>query len=623
MIVQCDQCSAKFRLDDSKVKDGGAKVRCSKCKHIFIVRKEAADETDVDSFLDGLVPSQPDTSREPVNAVPSVSSSSSGEAGMPADINNSGTSMSESLHEKDDFDFGDFTFETAPVSAPVDAPAASAAGGGFDFDDLTPDSTHHDSPETGPVESPSSTDLDFGGFSIESAPVSNPANNTVPPQPTVDFDFDEFNLEAETVGSQATAPDKPAPPGDFDFSPLSMGSDSDSGSSPFTEPPTTKTPFDFGEFDFDSSSGSAGDQNKAETGTVPVPDDNVTVTPATEQPFSGATGADDFFFSDDISPATVDAGSLPGETAIPFANAGTTAGTATSDAVKEMDFSATPDLDFTFEPEFDVEPATNTITREDTGMKPEQPVDSSGFGFAPASLPETRGEAPEAFSKEETHRAEESVSLADDPFGLSSDTAMPVFADEPPPLSISSRRRSGSILPMVVIAGLVILVIAMSIGGVYYLKEGPAVFNRVGLGFMASWFGAETREEGKIAVRNTSAQFMKNREAGEIFVINGEAVNNFDNPRASIQVKATVYGAKGEVLLQKTVYCGNALSKDQLTTMPLAELEKRVANPFGDSLANLAVQPGKGIPFVAVLANVPAVASDFGVEVVSSTVSSK
>ena len=27
MIVQCDQCNAKFRLDDSMIKDGGAKVR--------------------------------------------------------------------------------------------------------------------------------------------------------------------------------------------------------------------------------------------------------------------------------------------------------------------------------------------------------------------------------------------------------------------------------------------------------------------------------------------------------------------------------------------------------------------------------------------------------------------
>jgi len=43
MIIQCEQCRTKFRLDDSRVKDAGVKVRCAKCKHIFTVRKELAD----------------------------------------------------------------------------------------------------------------------------------------------------------------------------------------------------------------------------------------------------------------------------------------------------------------------------------------------------------------------------------------------------------------------------------------------------------------------------------------------------------------------------------------------------------------------------------------------------
>jgi predicted Zn finger-like uncharacterized protein len=37
MIVTCEQCEAQFRLDDSKVPEGGARVRCSKCKHAFFI----------------------------------------------------------------------------------------------------------------------------------------------------------------------------------------------------------------------------------------------------------------------------------------------------------------------------------------------------------------------------------------------------------------------------------------------------------------------------------------------------------------------------------------------------------------------------------------------------------
>ena len=140
---------------------------------------------------------------------------------------------------------------------------------------------------------------------------------------------------------------------------------------------------------------------------------------------------------------------------------------------------------------------------------------------------------------------------------------------------------------------------------------------------MAKWLGLEMKEEGSIAVKNPAAVFVQNKGAGELFVINGEAVNNFGKPRASIQVKATVFGPKGEVLLQKNAYCGNALSKDQLASLPLTELDKAMANAFGDSLSNLAVQPGKTIPFVVVLGNVPKGATDFGVEVIASTIATK
>ena len=40
MIIQCPKCLTKFKIDDSKVKDEGTKVRCAKCKEVFVVTKE-------------------------------------------------------------------------------------------------------------------------------------------------------------------------------------------------------------------------------------------------------------------------------------------------------------------------------------------------------------------------------------------------------------------------------------------------------------------------------------------------------------------------------------------------------------------------------------------------------
>ena len=37
MIIQCEKCHTKFNIDESKLKEQGSKVRCSLCKHTFVV----------------------------------------------------------------------------------------------------------------------------------------------------------------------------------------------------------------------------------------------------------------------------------------------------------------------------------------------------------------------------------------------------------------------------------------------------------------------------------------------------------------------------------------------------------------------------------------------------------
>ncbi|MCZ6684507.1 MAG: zinc-ribbon domain-containing protein [Candidatus Dadabacteria bacterium] len=39
MVIECENCKRKFRLDDSRIQPPGSSVRCSKCGHIFFVSK--------------------------------------------------------------------------------------------------------------------------------------------------------------------------------------------------------------------------------------------------------------------------------------------------------------------------------------------------------------------------------------------------------------------------------------------------------------------------------------------------------------------------------------------------------------------------------------------------------
>ncbi|MCJ7494725.1 MAG: zinc-ribbon domain-containing protein, partial [Deltaproteobacteria bacterium] len=41
MIITCPICRIKFNLDDERIPEGKAKVRCSKCQHVFQVQKSS------------------------------------------------------------------------------------------------------------------------------------------------------------------------------------------------------------------------------------------------------------------------------------------------------------------------------------------------------------------------------------------------------------------------------------------------------------------------------------------------------------------------------------------------------------------------------------------------------
>ena len=81
MIVQCEKCGTKFNLDDTKVRPGETKVRCSQCQHVFTVPHPLAlNEGDIfgeteekaeDAFMkEWAQGAPPQPSQEPPQPVP-------------------------------------------------------------------------------------------------------------------------------------------------------------------------------------------------------------------------------------------------------------------------------------------------------------------------------------------------------------------------------------------------------------------------------------------------------------------------------------------------------------------------------------------------------------------------
>lgn len=44
MIIICPECSTKFNIKSDRIPDGGAKVRCARCKHVFLAEKPLEQE---------------------------------------------------------------------------------------------------------------------------------------------------------------------------------------------------------------------------------------------------------------------------------------------------------------------------------------------------------------------------------------------------------------------------------------------------------------------------------------------------------------------------------------------------------------------------------------------------
>lgn len=677
MILQCDQCNTKFRLDDSKLKPGGVKVRCSKCRHVFVAGAEQkTEESDFDALLSGLgAPAPSQAGEAPAAAQPGSELAAlefGAEAAKPQEDALAGFDFgpeptpaptpqapAEEPGGAGDFDFGDINLETgtpagkeAPASAPDEtefgefefseesvapapkAPAAADLGFGELSFDETPAAAKEEAPPAAAGPAP-----DFGDLTFEETPAA--VREEAAPAADV-MDFGELSFEETPTAAKEEAAPAAAPAGDaFDFGEFSFEETPAAAKEGAGEPAAEAA--DFGEFSFEETPAAAKEEAAPAAAAESLDFGDFSfeeaAAPAKEEP-PPAAAADSFDFGDfsfeepappeKEEPAGPEAGAFSFEEEAPAEEPAASAGSGfvppapSGEEQKQEGRAAGQDEEFSFgDFSFSEEP------RPEASDKDVAPAATAaglaGAAALPGAAPAKGGEeaqppAPEAAAKPAAKSALD-FSFGDKPFAAS--VPEEDFDEELPPLSISSRRKGRSVLTIVVVAISMVVVLALTGAGLYLLQSGPDALKKLdqlGIGFVAKWFGMEVPEEGRITVKNPLASFHQNKEAGELFVVTGEAVNSFRKARASIQVKVSIFDKSGKVLLQKTAYCGNRLSDEQLGTLPMAKIESIMNNQFGDSLSNLGVKPDQSIGFVVAVANVPKEAADFGVEVVGSTV---
>ncbi len=118
----------------------------------------------------------------------------------------------------------------------------------------------------------------------------------------------------------------------------------------------------------------------------------------------------------------------------------------------------------------------------------------------------------------------------------------------------------------------------------------------------------------------TKEYFIDNVHLGQLFVVQGMVRNEYPQARSFIFLKATLYTGLNKPYQTITLYCGNPLTREQLRTLTLEELQKIIKNKYGKSRSNVNVLPQAEVPFTVFFYNLPELSklTNYKIEVISS-----
>jgi len=192
------------------------------------------------------------------------------------------------------------------------------------------------------------------------------------------------------------------------------------------------------------------------------------------------------------------------------------------------------------------------------------------------------------------------------------------------------RKKGGKSLGCLII----VLVLALGIGAAAYFKvwtmfglDLGTYFQNVpyiGKMFMEETGGSDEAAPGespadrvrKIELKNVKQYYVANEKTGNLFVVEGKAVNKFATPKEQIKVEVVLYDGTGNVLTSKAFLCGNVLSQFQLQVQMQKEIEDGLSSEVGILSNNTFIRPGASTPFMAVFFEPPAGVKEFLVKVV-------
>ena len=119
---------------------------------------------------------------------------------------------------------------------------------------------------------------------------------------------------------------------------------------------------------------------------------------------------------------------------------------------------------------------------------------------------------------------------------------------------------------------------------------------------------------GGINFAEVKERFTKSTASGDILVISGLAVNEYEYPVGRLKLRGKILDNAGKILGEVETFAGNLLTDDELNRLTDKEVLAELQKPEGSDMPNLNIRPRASIPFMIVFMNPPKEVDEFIIE---------
>jgi predicted Zn finger-like uncharacterized protein len=119
---------------------------------------------------------------------------------------------------------------------------------------------------------------------------------------------------------------------------------------------------------------------------------------------------------------------------------------------------------------------------------------------------------------------------------------------------------------------------------------------------------------GAISFSEVRERFTKSTAAGDLLVISGLAVNEYEYPVGRVKLRGKILDNTGKLLGEVETFAGNLLTDEELNRLSDKEILAELQRPDGSDMPNTGIRSRTSIPFMIVFMNPPKEVDEFIIE---------